>query len=261
MRQRLIPVLFLKNGYLVRSEGFSIHQNLGNPVSQVERYNKWDVDELIYIDISPDAHYDRGRDDTQIENPATIEEIISMVAKKCFMPLTFGGRIRTINDIQRRLALGADKVTINTMAIREPVFIEKAAKQFGSQAIVVSIDVKADDNGAYIVYSDLGKTRTPLSAKQWAKEVEARGAGEIFLNSIDRDGMATGYDITLIREITECTKIPVIACGGVGDYHDFKEGLIAGGASAVAAGNIFHFREMSYVLAKRALKKDGLNVR
>ncbi len=262
LKNRLIAVLYLKNGFLVRSEGFDLHQRLGNPVAQVTRYNAWDVDELIYIDISRKRDYDLNRDDLGgVENARSIEEIIPIVAKKCFMPLTFGGWIRTLDDISLRMSLGADKVTINTQALADPEFITAAAQRFGSQAIVVSIDALCHEDGRHEVFSGWGKEATGRRPEEWAMEAEERGAGEIFINSIDRDGSAKGYDLELIRKVTEVTGIPVIACGGVGRHAHFKEGLEQGGASAVAAGNIFNFKEMSYVLAKRYLRKDGLNVR
>lgn len=248
----------------MRSENFAIHQNLGNPVTQVERYNAWNVDELIYIDITPDDQYDTGRDDLGgygFKNPDTILDIVRLVSKKTFMPLTFGGKIRTLEDIRKRLALGADKVTINTRALEDPDFITEAARDFGSQAIIVSMDVLRKDNGTYEVHGRHGSEPTGRKPEEWAKEAEAQGAGEIFLNSIDRDGTAKGYDLGLIQSVVAATTIPVIACGGVGKYSDFAAGLVEGGASAVAAGNIFHFKEMSYLLAKRELKRAGLNVR
>ncbi len=262
LKNRLIAVLYLKNGFLVRSEGFDLHQRLGNPVAQVTRYNAWDVDELIYIDISRQRDYDLNRDDLGgVKNARSIEEIIPIVAKKCFMPLTFGGWIRTLEDIRVRMSLGSDKVTINTQALADPEFITAAAEKFGSQAIVVSIDVLRHGDGSHEVFSGWGKEATGRSPEDWAREAEERGAGEIFLNSIDRDGSAGGYDLELIRKVTAVTNIPVIACGGVGRHVHFKEGLLEGGASAVAAGNIFNFKEMAYVLAKRYLRKEGLNVR
>lgn len=260
LKNRLIPVLFLKNGFLVRSEKFRYHQNLGNPIAQVERYNAWDVDELIYIDISEQDNYHHGREDVNLKNPQDIYEIIEMVASKCFMPLTFGGRIRSLEDIRKRMAKGADKITVNTQAIRDPKFITEAAKEFGSQAIIVSIDVLRNSNNDLIVYEG-GKIPTKLDLKTWVKKVENLGAGEIFLNSINRDGTATGYDIELTNLVVQETNIPVIACGGVGDYKHFAQGIIDGNAAAVAAGNIFNFKELSYVLAKKALKKQKLNFR
>jgi cyclase len=260
LKNRLIPVLFLKNGYLVRSEEFCYHQNLGNPVAQVERYNSWDVDELIYIDISNSKTYGNGRIDSKIMTPNSIIETIEMVASRCFMPLTFGGGIRTLNDIRERLKFGADKVTINTVALENPVFITQAAEEFGSQAIIVSIDARHDGN-EHKVYSHRGSIEVNRNPWDWAREAEERGAGEIFVNSIDRDGTAKGYDLTLIRKTVRSTTIPVIACGGVGDTQHFVSGIIEGEASAVAAGNIFNFKEMSYILAKRELKKLKLNFR
>jgi cyclase len=262
LKNRLIPVLFLKNGYLVRSEKFSIHQKLGFPDTQVERYNTWDVDELIYLDISSEDSYDIGRDDIgSCVNYKSIIDIIKSVSRKCFMPLTVGGRIRDLEDIRIRMESGADKVVINTAAIENKEFITLAAKEFGSQAIVVSIDAYRHETGIHEVYSHLGKVSTGLKCEIYAKIVEDRGAGEIFLNSIDRDGSGAGYDIELIQKVVKSTNIPIIACGGVGNYSDFAKGLIEGGASAVAAGNIFHFKEMSYILAKRALQRTGMNVR
>lgn len=260
LKNRLIPVLFLKNGFLVRSETFSYHQNLGNPLAQVERYNAWNVDELIYIDISQNDEYDLGRDDGAIENPKSIMDVIKMVASKCFMPLTFGGRIRTLEDIRMRLSLGADKVTINSMAYVRPEFITEAAHEFGSQAIIISIDA-IYENGQHYLYDHLNKTKLDQTPWGWAREAEKRGAGEIFLNSVDRDGMACGYDLDLISKVVENTGIPVIACGGVGHNKHFIKGLLETGASAIAAGNIFNFKELSYVLAKKELKKQELNVR
>ncbi|MCB0317355.1 MAG: imidazole glycerol phosphate synthase subunit HisF [Bdellovibrionales bacterium] len=261
LKYRLIPVLFLKHGFLVRSEKFKIHQNLGNPVAQVERYNAWNVDELIYIDITPDESYDYQREDTNLKNPKSILEVIDIVSKKCFMPLTFGGKIRTLEDIRIRMARGADKITINTAALENPEFVKNAAAEFGSQAIVVSIDALRSEDGSLEVYSHLGTKATGRKPGEWAKEVESLGAGEIFINSIDRDGMANGYDIPLIKEVSSATSIPVIACGGIGQYKEFATGITEGEASALAAGNIFHFKEVSYLLAKKELKKMNLNVR
>ena len=260
LKNRLIPVLFLKNGFLVRSELFSIHQNIGNPVSQVERYNDWDVDELIYIDISEKQIYDRGREDATIQNPNSLPDIIKMVSKKCFMPLTFGGGIRSIDDIRERISLGADKVTINTAAINNPEFIKEASEEFGRQAIIVSIDFKKENSG-YVVYSEKGTKRTDWDPVSWAKKAELHGAGEIFFNSIERDGMACGYDLEICKKVCDAVKIPVIICGGVGRYKDFKLGLEKTNASAVAAGNIFNFKELSYILAKKELSKSNFNIR
>jgi len=176
------------------------------------------------------------------------------------MPLTFGGRIRTIQDIRDRTIRGADKVTINTIALEDPDFITQAAKVFGSQAIVVSMDVLRHAGGEHEVFAHWGADATGKTAVEWAKEAEKRGAGEIFLNSIDRDGTARGYDLELVREVSSAVSIPVIACGGVGRYEHFAEGVKAG-ASAVSAANIFHFKELSDRNAKRTMKRDGIDVR
>lgn len=263
LKNRLIPVLFLKDGFLVRSESFCIHQNLGNPFSQVERYNAWNVDELIYIDISESSAYTKKRTDLGKNNhsPANTLELIKMVSSRCFMPLTFGGGIRELEEIRQRFSLGADKITLNSKALDDPEFITSAAKRFGSQAIVISIDVKQHQNGQYEVFSGRGKHATGWTPDTWAQEAEKRGAGEILLNSIDLDGRATGYDIDLIRIVVDATKIPVIACGGASGHQDFAQAVTAGGSAAAAAGNLFHFKELAYPMAKRQLKMAGLNFR
>lgn len=264
LKNRLIPILFLRNGCLVRSETFSIHQNLGNPVAQVERYNTWDADEIIYIDISQVGDHDIQRSDLgglDGETPRTIEDIIRIVAAKCFMPLTFGGKICSVEDARMRLTLGADKITINSQPLRTPNFITELATEFGSQAVVVSIDARKKNNGDHEVYTDWGTKATGKHPAEWAKEAQERGAGEILINSIDRDGKASGYDLDLIHSVVEATNIPVIACGGVGNFDDFAQAIEIGGAAAAAAGNIFHFKELAYPMAKKQLKKVGLNFR
>lgn len=261
LKKRLIPCLFLKNGFLVRSEKFKEHQLLGNAIHQVERFNAWEVDELIYIDISDDDVYDIRRDDMKIKSEGSILNILEEVSKTCFMPLTFGGKIRTIDDIHARISRGADKVTINTVAIENPAFIEESASIFGSQAIIVSIDVKQHADGRYEVFYNHGRTATGLDPVQWAKNVEKMRAGEIFLNSIDRDGTAEGYDLALIKQVTSAVNIPVIACGGVGQFKHFGLGISEGNADAVAAGNIFHFTELSGKRARKELIKMGIDVR
>ncbi len=259
LKRRLIPVLFLKNGLIVRSENFSYHQNLGNPVTEVKRYSDWNVDELIYIDISREKYYDLRRDDLRVSSEPDLMEIIRGISKVCFMPLTFGGGIRTIEDIRERIQNGADKVTINTAAIQDPEFIEKCSEVFGVQCIVVSIDYKIM-SGKPKVFTR-GLIETDMDPVEWAKEVEKRGAGEIFLNSIDCDGSAEGYDIDLIKKVVDAVNIPVIACGGAGEFHDFVDLAEKTNVSAMAAGNIFHFTELSYSRAKEVLLKNKINVR
>ncbi len=259
LKRRLIPVLFLKNGLIVRSEKFSYHQNLGNPIAEAKRYSDWNVDELIYIDISRERYYDLRRDDLKVTGKDNILDIIHEISKVCFMPLTFGGGIRTIEDIRERIKRGADKVTINTAAVEDPSFITRSAEAFGSQCIVVSIDWKYA-NGKPKVFKG-GIEETDLDPVAWAEEAETRGAGEIFLNTIDLDGMASGYDIDTIRKVSDKVSIPVIACGGAGSFYDFVDVALKTNVSAIAAGNIFHFTELAYPRAKEKLLKSGIDVR
>jgi len=259
LKTRLIPCLVLMNGLLVRSEGFSTHQVIGNPIHQVERFSAWAVDELIYLDITREGAHDLRRDDHKVKGSADLLDILEAVARSCFVPLTFGGGIRTLEDIRARIARGADKVTINTQAVAQPEFVDRAAQVFGSQAIVVSIDAK-ERSGGWDVMAGWGRDHTGLDVVEWAREVERRGAGEIFLNSVDRDGMANGYDLDLIRAVSAATRIPVIACGGVGRFKHMVDGVHAG-ASAVSAANIFHFTEHSTQRAKKTLADAGVPIR
>lgn len=261
LKNRLIPCLFLKNGHIVRSEKFSFHQFLGDPLHQVDRINSWSADELIYVDISNEDYYDLRRDDMRIKSMPTVSEIIGAISKTCFIPLTFGGNIKTIDDIRKILKLGADKVIVNTITHENPSFITEGGKIFGKQCIVVGIDVKINEQGKYEVYSQHGKKATGKDPAAWAMEVERLGAGEIFLNSIDRDGTAEGYDTELTRLVAESVNIPIITCGGVGNFEDFKAGITEGKASAVAAGNIFNFTENSVIRAKKTMLAAGVNVR
>lgn len=260
LKNRLIPVLLLQNGLLVRSELFRIHQVIGNPVHEVERFNEWNVDELVYLDITRDGQYDLRRDDASVKNMSTPLDILDAVSAACFMPLTWGGRIRSIDDMNQRFQRGADKITINTAAIQTPELITAAAKKFGSQAIVVSIDVHRVPEGEYGVVTAGGQSHTGKSAAEWAVEVQERGAGEILLQSVDRDGTGQGYDLDLIKQVCDHTSIPVIACSGVGSFDDYAD-CIEVGASAAAAANIWHFKEMADRQGKRAMQRAKINVR
>jgi len=262
IRPRLIPVLLLKHGVIVRSQLFKVHQVIGNPMSTVERLSDWNVDELILLDISADDYHDLRRDDIQQRYQGTSAvDVLREVAKVCFMPLAFGGRIRTLEDISERITAGADKVVINTAAIQDPGFITAASRRFGAQCIVVSIDAKRHADGRYEVFSGDGKVASGLDPADWARQAARLGAGEIFLNSIDRDGSGHGYDVELIKQVVDAAGIPVIACGGVGQYADFAAGIALGGASAVAAANIFHFFELSYPMAKQRTIDAGIPMR
>jgi len=260
LKKRLIPVLLLKNGQLVRSEAFSVHQIIGDPVHEVARFSQWAVDELVYIDISEDDAID-GRMDMKVRKEGSALAILDAVAKQCFMPLTFGGRIRTVADMRERIARGADKITINTAAIQHPELIGQGATEFGSQAIVVAIDARRRDAGGWEVVHQRATVSTGMSPVDWAREAERLGAGEILLQSVDRDGTGAGYDVELIHAVASATSIPVVALGGVGRLEHFADAITKGGASAAAAANFFHFVELSDRRAKRAMASAGIAVR
>ena len=259
-KKRLIPVLLLKNGWLVQSKDFKYYKNLGNPITAVKRLSDWAADELIYIDITKDATYDRNREDHGYANFNTFNKIIKEVAKSNFMPLTVGGKIRSLKDIEYRIRNGADKIIINTMAIKNIKFINLAAKEFGSQCIVVSVDYKKINN-KYFVYSHLNSTCTSFLAEDFCKRIEENGAGEILLNSVDRDGAGNGYDINFLRKISKKIFIPIICCGGAGKWEHFEEVIKKTDVDAIAAANIFHYKDQSVYLAKQFLYKKKLNFR
>ena len=259
-KNRLIPVLLLRNGWLVQSKEFSRYQNLGNPTTAVGRISEWGSDELIYLDISKNEEYDIRRNDQNYPNRQSFLEIIEDVSKVTFMPITIGGKIENMNDIEKRLKLGADKISINTKAISQPEFIEKSSREFGSQCIVVSIDAIIE-NEDYFVYDHKNSCSTKMDVLDFAKQVERMGSGEILLNSVDRDGMGVGYDINLLNLVSNHVKIPVIACGGVGEWHHFQQALELTKVDAVAAANIFHYRDQSVYLAKKHLYEYRMEVR
>jgi imidazoleglycerol phosphate synthase cyclase subunit len=259
--RRLIPVILLKNGLIVRSQLFRIHQTIGNPIHTVRRLSNWNVDELVLLDISTADFHDMRRDDMQVRYlDNTSVGVLKQIADHCFMPLTFGGRLRSIEDMRSRLLAGADKCAINSEAVRNPELITEGARAFGSQCIVVSIDALRRPDGSLEVRIDGGRTATGLDPRSWAAECERRGAGEILINSIDRDGSGWGYDLALVREVAAAVKIPVIALGGVGQYEDFPKAFEAG-ASAAAAANIFNFFELSYPRAKNVCLEAGVAMR
>jgi cyclase len=260
LKTRLIPVLLLQNGLLVRSEKFTVHQVIGTPIYEVQRFNEWNVDELIYLDISRDDVYDLRRDDHKLKGLNDPLEILDAVSKTCFMPLTWGGRIRTLDDIRRRISRGADKITLNTGAAVNPALVTEAARTFGSQAVVGSIDALRHADGRLEVVTEGGRNGTGMHPADWAHRLETLGAGEILLQSIDRDGTGIGYDLELIREVVASTTIPIIACSGVGQYEHYAAAINAG-AAAAAAANIWHFKELSDRGGKRAMARAGIPVR
>ncbi|MBI2989705.1 MAG: imidazole glycerol phosphate synthase subunit HisF [Candidatus Magasanikbacteria bacterium] len=260
LKKRLIPVLFLKNGLIVRSEGFVDFREFGNPINQLERLTDWNSDELIYVDITREGSHDLKRDDHKIKRESDVIAILRTIAEKSFMPLTFGGRINGLAQVDEYIANGADKVIINSGAYKDPRLISAVADKYGSQCIVVGIDI-LEEGGLHSMYIDNGRTLVHGNPIEYAKKVESLGAGEIFLNSIDRDGTARGYDIHYINEVSAALSIPVIACGGAGSFDDFVEVMSRTSASAVAAGNIFNFTENAYIRAKKKLKEHALPVR
>lgn len=260
-KNRVIPVVLLRNGWLVQSKSFSEYKNLGNPVWSVKRLSEWASDELVYLDISRDGKHDMRRDDIGHPNRQTFIEIIEDVASETFMPITVGGRIRTLGDVEVRLKLGADKIATNTKALEDPSFIEECAREFGSQCVVVSVDVLRREDGTCVVMGDGGSVLMRDDPVEWVKEVEDRGGGEILLNSIDRDGMKNGYDIDLLDRVSSAVTIPVIGCGGVGHWSHFAEAFEKTKVDAVAAANIFQHMDQSVYLAKKYLYKKEYNVR
>jgi cyclase len=261
LKKRLIPVLFLKNGLIVRSEGFEDFREMGNPVNQLERLNDWCADELIYVDITREGEHDLKRDDQKFRmDHSSIVEILGEISKKSFMPLTFGGRIRSLDDAAALIANGADKVIVNTAAHLDPGLVTGIARQFGSQCVVVGVDVLRQE-GVHRVKIRQGSEWIEGRPEDLARRAEDAGAGEIFLNSIDRDGASTGYDLEIIDRVARAVRVPLIACGGAGSFEDFEEVMTRTAASAVAAGNIFNFTENAYRRAKVHLEKQGLPVR
>ena len=249
LKKRLIPCLIIKDGLLVQSIGFREYLFIGKLRFTIERFNEWDVDEVMVIDISATPEC-RGPNFS----------MFSEVSKYCFVPTTIGGGIRSVEDIRGLLNVGADKVCMNTHAFSNPELIKESSRIFGSQCIVVSIDARKTGENTYEVFTDSGKRASGTDPVSWAKRAESLGAGEIFLNSIDRDGMKTGFDTELIRAVSEAVSIPVIACGGAGRMSDFAQAIKAG-ASAVAASNIFQHSEHATIKAKAAMRKAGIDVR
>lgn len=250
LKKRLVACLLIRDGLIVQSIGFKRYLPIGHPRFPIEFVVKWDVDEIVLLDMSATS-----------EDRAPDTGVLEFLSHSCFVPLTVGGGIRTVDDVRRIVRAGADKVSVNAHAVTRPQLISEIADVFGSQCVVVSIDCRRESDGRYQVYTHSGTRATGLEPAGWAKQVETLGAGEIFLNSIDRDGSKLGYDIEMIRQITEAVQIPVVACGGVGNYSHFAPGIVEGGASAVAAANIFHYIEHSTIVAKAHILKSGVDIR
>src|SRR5437867_827028 len=250
LKNRLIPNIIVNNGHVVQSRNFKHTNVVGYAITAVDFFNNWAVDEIIILDVS-----------RQPGNRDQFHNIMQGVSRRSFVTMTVGGWIRDTTEINQFLKEGADKVSINTEAVNNPNFISDAAKMFGSQCIVVSIDVKKNQVNEYEVFIDRGRKPTGLHPVEWVKEVEKLGAGEIFLTSIDHDGTKQGYDLKLLQQVCENVTIPVIAFGGVGKWQDFVDGIKIGKADAVSAANIFHYTQQSTFNAKKYLVEAGLNMR
>jgi cyclase len=261
LKRRLIPVLYLLDGWMVRSQTFTEHQFIGDPVLHVERMMDWNVDELIVLDIGRgEMTFEHHRQDYRHKPVRTLFDFIQRIAIECSMPLTFGGRIHNVDDIRVRIQHGADKVTVNSLLGEHPDVVDRAAHMFGSQAIVASVDYRIV-NGESRVFLQHGRQDTGADPAAWARRARDVGAGEILLNAIDRDGTGEGYDLETIARVVDAVDIPVIACGGAGHQRHFLECLRDSNASAVAAGNIFHFTENAYPRAKKFLSQTRRDVR
>ena len=259
LKARVIPCLDVKDGRVVKGVNFVDLRDAGDPVEQARIYDAAGADELCFLDIT--ASHER-RD--------IILDVVAATAEACFMPLTVGGGVRSLEDIRRLLLAGADKVSINTAAVRDPDFVRAAAEKFGTQCIVVAVDGKRVDNGGgagsdgagrFEIYTHGGREPTGLDAVDWARRMAEQGAGEILLTSMDRDGTKVGYDLALTKAVADAVSIPVIASGGVGTLEHLVEGVRDGHASAVLAASIFHFGTYSIAEAKAHMAAAGLPMR
>jgi cyclase len=250
LKTRIIPCLDVNNGRVVKGVNFVDLIDAGDPVEQAKIYDAQGADELTFLDITATS-----------DNRDTIYDVVNKTAEQVFMPLTVGGGVRTLEDIRKLLEAGADKVSINSAAVKNPEFVREAALKCGSQCIVVAIDAKSDGKDGWEVFTHGGRQGTGIDAVKWAKQMADYGAGEILLTSMDRDGTKKGFNIPLTRAVSDAVKVPVIASGGVGNLGHLVEGVTEGHASAVLAASIFHFGEYTIRQAKEAMDKAGIAVR
>jgi imidazole glycerol-phosphate synthase subunit HisF len=250
LKVRVIPCLDVKNGRVVKGVNFVDLVDAGDPVQAARAYDAAGADELCFLDIAASR-----------ENRGTLLALASRTAERCFMPLTIGGGVRTPEDVRALLLAGADKVSFNTAAVADPGVVSAAANKFGNQCITVAIDARAVAPGRWEIFTHGGTRATGIDAVGFAREMERRGAGEILLTSMDRDGTRAGYDLALTRAVADAVGVPVVASGGVGELRHLVEGVIEGHASAVLAASIFHFGQHSIAEAKAAMAAAGIPVR
>ncbi|RUM58860.1 MAG: imidazole glycerol phosphate synthase subunit HisF [Persephonella sp.] len=250
LAKRIIPCLDVNKGRVVKGVNFVNLMDAGDPVEIAKAYDEAGADELVFLDITASA-----------EDRNIILDVVKHTAETVFMPLTVGGGVRTLDDIRKLLESGADKVSINTSAVKNPSLVKDATIRFGSSTIVVAIDAKKVGENKWEVYIRGGRTPTGLDAVEWARQAEDLGAGEILLTSMDKDGTKSGYDIELTRAISEAVSIPVIASGGAGKKEHFLEAFVEGKADAALAASLFHFKELTISDVKRYLKENGVVIR
>lgn len=250
LARRIVPCLDVRAGRVVKGIGFEDLRDAGDPVEQARAYDRDGADEICFLDIT-----------ATLEDRGAILDVIERTAREVFVPLTVGGGVRVVADVERLLRAGADKVAVNSAAVERPALVDEIARAFGSQCLVVAVDAKWVAAGSAEVFTHAGKRASGRQALDWAREVSARGAGEILLTSIDRDGSRRGYDLPLTRAVVDAVPVPVIASGGVGGLSDLYDGLVEAGADAVLAASIFHYRESSVTEAKRYLAGRGVAVR
>jgi imidazole glycerol-phosphate synthase subunit HisF len=250
IKTRVIPCLDVKDGRVVKGVNFVSLRDAGDPVEQASAYDAAGADELMFLDITASS-----------DNRAAILDVITRTADVCFMPLSVGGGVRTVEDARRLLRAGADKVSVNTAAVEDPDLVARMADAFGAQCVVAAIDVKQIAPGRWEVFTYGGRRATGIDALDYASQVTARGAGEILLTSMDRDGARSGYDIPLLQAVTAAAPVPVIASGGAGSIAHLVEAVVDGHADAVLAASIFHFGEIAIADAKHGLAAAGVPVR